>query len=105
MTALKNEENHELRVAVLSGAIEPAKLVVLSQTQLATRKMQELQEQQKQKFFKEQVIINEPVPLISKSKKGEEVLLIRPNDLQLIQDDQVHWQPSVTEAPGVSTKE
>ena len=105
MTALKNDENHELRLSVLSGAVEPGRLVVLSQTQLATRKMQELQEQQKQKFFKEQVIINEPVPLISKSKKGEEVLLIRPNDLQLIQDADNNWQATVPEAPGVSTKE
>jgi hypothetical protein len=71
-------------MSVLIGDISPEKLIDMTQTQLVPKRMQELKEQQMQKFFKEQVIINEPVPLISKSKKGEEVLLLRPADMQLI---------------------
>ena len=57
-----------------------------------------MQEFQKQKFFQEQVVVNEPVSLISKSKKGEEVLILRTADMQLITSDDMMVGHSISEA-------
>lgn len=43
-----------------------------------------LQEQQKQKYFQEQVIINHPIHVIAKSRKGDEVMVLNSGDLQMV---------------------
>jgi hypothetical protein len=42
-----------LRLSILLGEIEPMKVPDLTPNQLAPRRLQELQEQQKQKFFQD----------------------------------------------------
>lgn len=88
-----------MRLSILKGDIDAIKVSELSQTQLAPKRILELQERQKQNFFKEQVIINEPVALISKSKKGEELLVINPADMLMQKDDERMREFNTTAMP------
>ena len=51
--ALKNDDNYELRYKLLTEKQDPTTLVDKSSNELAPKKLQELQQQQIQKFFKE----------------------------------------------------
>ena len=73
-TALRNDDNYELRLKVLTGEIDPMKLPEMTQEQLAPKSLQERMEQQKKKFFEEQVIVNDPLQIIVKSHKVRSVI-------------------------------
>lgn len=66
---MRNDDNYDLRFSILSNEIDPLRVTELTPKQLAPKSLQERMEQQKKKFFEEQVIVNDPVQIIVKSHK------------------------------------
>jgi hypothetical protein len=60
------------------------KVAELDANELAPRSLRELKEQHKQQFFQDQIIPNQPLHIIAKSKKGEELMILRSGDMQMI---------------------
>ncbi|CDW83551.1 transcription elongation factor s- [Stylonychia lemnae] len=88
-TALKNDENFELRFQILSGDIDPVKVTELSSQQLAPKSLQERVELQKKKYFEEQTIVNDPIQLIVKSHKGDEIMQLNVEDRRVIHNEEI----------------
>ena len=62
------------------------KVTDLQQNQLTSKRVIEMQLQQQQKFFLEQVVTKEPIALVTKSRKGDQVFMINPSDMKMIHD-------------------
>ena len=71
LTALKNDENTELREGLVTGRISPADFVKFERNQLIPKSLILQREQSQKKYFQENVIIDSDIVVI-KSAKGEE---------------------------------
>eukprot|EP00347_Sterkiella_histriomuscorum_P015578 403356500 len=88
-TALRNDENYELRLKILMGEIEPSQVPDLSVNDLASKIQQEKKEMQQKKFFEEQVVVNEPLQIIVRSHKGSEILQLNVDERKVISQEEV----------------
>jgi hypothetical protein len=76
-----------LRYGLLTGELDPVKVTEMTPQQLAPKSLQEKMEQQKKRFFEEQVIMNDPMQLIVKSHKGDEIVQLNVEDRKVLAEE------------------
>lgn len=79
-TYLTHEDNYKLRIAIISKEIKPKKLVGMSSDELAPSSFIQSRLEKQNKYFKEQVLIDETPNIITKTHKGEAILNIADNN-------------------------
>ena len=81
LTALKNDENTELREGLLLGKIQPEEFVKYERDQLIPKSLMQLREQSQRKYFQENVQLDsdKPIQVVMKSHKGEETRQLYPS--------------------------
>ena len=63
LTALKNDENTELRLNLLVGKIQPEDFVRFERDQLIPKSLMQLREESQRKYFQENVILDSDKPI------------------------------------------
>lgn len=79
-TNLIDERNTELRCSILLNEILPSKLVEMSSEELAPSSVKKKRIEQQNKYFKEQVLMEEDAKIIAKTHKGDGLLSVEPKD-------------------------
>lgn len=76
---LYDARNHELRFAILNLDIPAEELVKMSSDQLAPSTVKNQRQERQEKYFKEQVLVNDEAKIIAKTHKGESILTVDHN--------------------------
>ena len=79
-TNLIDDRNTELRISILLGDISPSKLAEMSSEELAPSSVKKRRIEQQNKYFKEQVLMEEDAKIIAKNHKGDALLSVEPKD-------------------------
>lgn len=79
-TNLIDDRNTELRISILLGEISPSKLAEMSSEELAPSSVKKRRIEQQNKYFKEQVLMEEDAKIIAKNHKGDALLSVEPKD-------------------------
>jgi len=102
---VKRPTNPELRAKILSGAISPEKLAVMTTNEMAPAAVRAKRAAAQEKFYREKVIIQPVGPVVRKNHKGIEVIDNQPKEIITLEEDPKDKKTSSEEVPPLTIYE